>query len=365
MGMPIITGSGTTREQAITDLIESVALEQASISYILDAEATKFRKALLPCANFNITSENHMKYHTFRYNGTVLYWGISDQGMAFAIFELVEATTGLTTSAYCFDVFTAIAPGLFEQQILTASSDISEENANKVRNILFNAFPYASVSTIQNLSGIQFLTQGECITAAQLAIWRYSNNFYFDHSNARVRALLAWYLSLPPIGIIIDPEKIYLTGESIFQPSGCAAKFTFSTPALNADGSPVSLAYTFDKDLTAAYGAHVDIVVDGDLTTITVTQLPPGATFVLTVEGAQSLPQDAYRYVDTQDLVGLFTQTNDMIAQAKYECIGDCGANLVLIHNSIKEMVNAVSALEAVMQTQLALAKECLCEEEP
>ncbi len=54
MGMPIITGSGTTREQAITDLIESVALEQASISYILDAEATKFRKAFVTTEQFSI-----------------------------------------------------------------------------------------------------------------------------------------------------------------------------------------------------------------------------------------------------------------------------------------------------------------------
>ena len=38
MGMPIITASTTTREQAITDLIQSVALEETALSHILNAD---------------------------------------------------------------------------------------------------------------------------------------------------------------------------------------------------------------------------------------------------------------------------------------------------------------------------------------
>lgn len=43
MGMPIITGSDVDRSQAITDLIESVALEQAALSHILNAEGEKLQ----------------------------------------------------------------------------------------------------------------------------------------------------------------------------------------------------------------------------------------------------------------------------------------------------------------------------------
>ena len=44
MGMPVITPSNTTRSQAITDLIESVALEETALSHILNAEGEKIQK---------------------------------------------------------------------------------------------------------------------------------------------------------------------------------------------------------------------------------------------------------------------------------------------------------------------------------
>ena len=46
MGMPIITPSNTTRCQAITDIIESVALEQTALSHILNAEGEKIQKVV-------------------------------------------------------------------------------------------------------------------------------------------------------------------------------------------------------------------------------------------------------------------------------------------------------------------------------
>ena len=39
MGMPVITPSTTTRTQAITDIIESVALQETALSHILNAWA--------------------------------------------------------------------------------------------------------------------------------------------------------------------------------------------------------------------------------------------------------------------------------------------------------------------------------------
>ena len=43
MGMPIITPSEVTRCEAVTDIIESVALEQAALAHILNAEGEKLQ----------------------------------------------------------------------------------------------------------------------------------------------------------------------------------------------------------------------------------------------------------------------------------------------------------------------------------
>ncbi|MEG1459360.1 MAG: hypothetical protein RR056_06325 [Acetivibrio sp.] len=43
MSMPIIIPSTTTRDQAVTDLIASVALEETALSHILNAEGEKLQ----------------------------------------------------------------------------------------------------------------------------------------------------------------------------------------------------------------------------------------------------------------------------------------------------------------------------------
>lgn len=43
MGMPVITPGQSSREQAITDLIESVALQETALSHILNAEGEKMQ----------------------------------------------------------------------------------------------------------------------------------------------------------------------------------------------------------------------------------------------------------------------------------------------------------------------------------
>lgn len=43
MGMPIITSGTGSREQAITDLIQSVALQETALSHILNAEGEKMQ----------------------------------------------------------------------------------------------------------------------------------------------------------------------------------------------------------------------------------------------------------------------------------------------------------------------------------
>ncbi|MEG2054268.1 MAG: hypothetical protein RR052_04930 [Oscillospiraceae bacterium] len=44
MSMPVIVPGTGTRPQAITDIIESVALEQTALSHILNAEGEKIQK---------------------------------------------------------------------------------------------------------------------------------------------------------------------------------------------------------------------------------------------------------------------------------------------------------------------------------
>lgn len=46
MSMPIIVPSKTTRCQSITDIMESVALEQTALSHILNAEGEKIQKVM-------------------------------------------------------------------------------------------------------------------------------------------------------------------------------------------------------------------------------------------------------------------------------------------------------------------------------
>lgn len=43
MGMPVITPGDGTREQAITDVIESIALQETALSHILNAEGEKMQ----------------------------------------------------------------------------------------------------------------------------------------------------------------------------------------------------------------------------------------------------------------------------------------------------------------------------------
>lgn len=50
MGMPVIAPGTATRYQAVTDIIESVALEQTALSHILNAEGEKIQKAVAAAA---------------------------------------------------------------------------------------------------------------------------------------------------------------------------------------------------------------------------------------------------------------------------------------------------------------------------
>lgn len=49
MGMPVIKGSNTTQCQALTDILESIALEEAGIAHIINAEGEKLQRVIGEC----------------------------------------------------------------------------------------------------------------------------------------------------------------------------------------------------------------------------------------------------------------------------------------------------------------------------
>ena len=57
MGMPIITPGTITREEAVGDIIESVALEEFALAHILNAESEKLMAAV---NNSSTTAEELM-----------------------------------------------------------------------------------------------------------------------------------------------------------------------------------------------------------------------------------------------------------------------------------------------------------------
>lgn len=363
--MPVIQASNTTRQQSVTDIIASVALEQAALAHILNAEGEKIQKALEPCASFEVSSESRLKEYDFVYLGVLPYLGLAIGDIETAIIQLTDSISGINILTYCFDVETGLKYGdHYAPTILQESTDISEVNANRVRSILLNAFPYISVATIAARSSIPTLTQQEAITAAQLAIWKLTNNYSVAITHPNVLALYNWYLNLTPTEIIIDPAQIDLTVESVFSEIGCGVAFSFDATGVNADGTQVALSYAFSKDIVAEYGAIVHESVSGGITTVEVTHLPQGAAFTITVTGAQTLPLDGYRYLDAQDLTGLFAQTEEMRAQCDYLCNGTCHFDVLRVNASVNSMVDTITSLEKILQAKLALFGDCLCGEE-
>ncbi|MFI3167036.1 MAG: hypothetical protein R3Y32_02845 [Bacillota bacterium] len=60
MGMPTIESSGITRCEAITDIIQSVALQEASLAHILNAEGEKLQRVI---ADESVTTEELLKFN--------------------------------------------------------------------------------------------------------------------------------------------------------------------------------------------------------------------------------------------------------------------------------------------------------------
>lgn len=366
MGMPIINASSTSRQQAITDIIESVALEQTALSHILNAEGEKIQKVLTPCADFIATSSNTLQDFDFVYEGRIAYEGLNEQGYAFVVFKLCDTITHIEVLAYCLDSNNYIIVGQhYNEVVIKGSSDLTEVNAKRIRHILTASFPYITLAQLKVMCGINTLTEREAVTATQLAIWKLSNNFSMVHSNSNVMQLLNWYLSLTPMDILAVPATIELKAHPVISGINCGVEFLIRSNGKNYDGTPIGLSYHFNKDIIAEYGVVINETTVGDTLVVTVTNIPIKASFSILVNGTQTMVYEAYRYIDSQDLTGLLQVKNYMTAQCDYVCNGICQYNILEVNKSVNDMVDSITSLEEVLLSKLALFGDCLCAADP
>lgn len=96
MGMPVITPGTSTRAQAITDIVTSVALEETALAHILNAEGEKIQKIVASAT----TAEEMIAVNT-------------------SVQEMVEAVTQL-------ELVLQAKLSLFEDAFATDSSTDSE-----------------------------------------------------------------------------------------------------------------------------------------------------------------------------------------------------------------------------------------------
>ncbi len=225
----------------------------------------------------------------------------------------VKDLDGHTQQAYCVDRSTFISTGSCYSRVNVGDADYySNENAAHIRAIVKNSYPFISMKELKSLCSIEDLTTEEAITATQLAIWHFSNDDSEQVNNTKVMKLKKWYINLEmaesasvPIGNVKVDSKV--SGHA----SSYTATYKYSTDAINVDGTPVKLSYSFDKDIKKLYpGINI---TDDQNGTVTVSDIPNDASFTFTASGIQNVDFDGYFYDPqggrnaSQSLVGTYS----------------------------------------------------------
>lgn len=241
----------------------------------------------------------------------------------------LKDTADNTSLAYCVDSTTYIVNNsLYSRADLAATDYFDADDAAKIRGIVKNAYPFMTMTELIAKSAIPTLTSTQAITAAQLAIWKIANDAVFTQSDPNVTALYNWYMALAPITQTKTPiGTVQLTAACVPSGSAFEAIFRYSTDGVNVDGSPVALTHTFDKDVTAEYGATVsaESLPDG-VTEVRVTGVPADAQFSIRVSGTQQVAFDGYLYqpqggrCTSQVLVGAYEGDTSLYAEMPYTC---------------------------------------------
>ncbi len=325
---------------------------------------TKRRLALLFSLLFLLTSAFAASLadgaHDLRYIGVEPYgYTYGDLGTGLL---LLEDGSGARLATYCIDTETVVQDGsMYRRTNLSDTELVPQETAGGVRAVILNAYPYFALEALQGASGIPALTAQEAISAAQLAIWHYTDGRAFTPPEANVLALYNWYLSLPAAQAAQKPvASLSLEADYSSEGDTVLAVYRFMADETNADGTPIALRYGFTTDVAAAYGA---IVTDGGTDqsgkrVVMVSGLPADASFRFFVEGTQTVAQDCYFYAPqggrdaSQSLIGAYEGQTRVYRDTAFAPEVSCGFTLSICKQDSLTLAGLEGAVFEIADTE-------------
>lgn len=276
----------------------------------------------------NMTGTTALANDSYDHTYTKIHeYGNSVDGSSTCIFELKDAK-GNQNLAYCVDRETYIKPNCKYSRINVGDATYySKENANHIRSIIQNAYPFISIKELATRSKIANLTAKEAVTAAQLAIWHYSNASTSVSTDKNIKALYDFFLSLPAqsastaqigkIDMTVSTEKTGKVYQSIVR---------FKTEAKNVDNSKVTVKLSTSKDLKKSYPA-VKVIDNGVVNgwqQFTYSNIPENATFDFITSAEQTIAFDGYFYSpeggksESQSLVGAYKGNTNLSSRVSF-----------------------------------------------
>lgn len=279
--------------------------------------------ALLGAAMLPAVADTGSFEHRYVANGEA---GHVAGGHQTTLFQLVDGNNN-SSYAYCVDFDTTIVRNsMYARSNVEESGFYSNADAAMIRAIVRNAYPFISLTELRARAGISGLTSTQAITAAQLAIWNFSNNASISHSNANVTALLAWYFTLAPISSTQTPVGVISLSSST-QAAGdrCSVIYEYGVAGQNVDGSGITLGYALDTDVVGLYGAVIEeLPAEGGVQRVRISNLPFDAVFRFMVSGTQNIAFDAYFYspqggrTASQSLIGAYQGDTTVYAEEAF-----------------------------------------------
>lgn len=276
----------------------------------------------------SVTSDTALANDSYDHTYTkVKEYGYTVDGSSTCTFELKDAKGNLNL-AYCVDRDTFIKQDCKYSRVNVGdASYYSKENANHIRAIIQNAYPFITLDELSARSKVAKVTAQEAITAAQLAIWHYSNNSATVSTDKKVKALYDFYIALPAqaessakigkIDLTVTTEKTGNDYKSVVR---------FKTEAKNVDKSNVAVKLATSKDLKKAYPS-VKVVDNGIVNgwhQFTYSNIPENATFDFIASAEQNIAFDGYFYspeggkTKSQSLVGAYIGNTTLSSRAAF-----------------------------------------------
>ena len=272
---------------------------------------------LLLCMIFlsatNVFAKDNQSYD-YTYKGAEKY-GSNIGDSATAVMKIQDKNNNNVYKVYCIDNSKDVKDNSkYAVQNLEDANYYSTENANKIRNIVMNAYPFISIEEVRTLTGIKTLTEEEAITGTQAAIWNYSNNKQDMTLEGNANKLYTWYINLPNrvysktnIANIDINKTINIVNDKY------EVTILYKINGKNTDGSDVNGKYSFDKKIEQLYKAKIeDLGKDSNgYNIVKITNIQKGAKFNFNIGAEQTLSKNAYLYEPeggkdiSQSLVGV------------------------------------------------------------